>query len=528
MDDQRQRWQRGDCLPVEAYLEKYPNLHAAPADLLDLIYHEVVLREEGGDCPRPEEYLRRFPQLREELRRQFEVHRAFSYGRHEEQPEQCDPSAGALAADPRRFPWDKAIVARLDGRVGRIWLWCRRNPGIATLLAALPFVVAGSAIAFTAKGIEVWCGRPEKDMTRLAENERPDQLEIADYQTQFRHAYRAWLKRDIAKVHEFLDACNPKLRAIEWYILKRDPRGVTILPDSTGAAIAGTFGSNGSWLISVQRLFVPNQPAGMVRITDVARGACLRELPGLFEQVALSLDNRRLAAAGNAGTCVWGLESGRELATLPDLTGPIALDPEGKRVIGVIREDQASSLVIADTATGTIRSRLQGPAATIRALAVQPNASRAAVGYDSSEVLLWDLIHGTQIGRFQLPAKESVAALALRPDGGQIVTVGALEHTAWVWDAAGGKEQFKLTNHGEEILSVAYSPDGRRVLTGSRDGRVKLWDAGTGLELMTLHDCHQPIVWVAFSGDGTRLAAACWGGLPSSDILLWDARPLEH
>jgi WD40 repeat protein len=153
--------------------------------------------------------------------------------------------------------------------------------------------------------------------------------------------------------------------------------------------------------------------------------------------------------------------------------------------------------------------------------------SQAAVGYDSGEILLWDLIHGQQIGKFRLPAEDRVAAIALRPDGRQVLTVGTLQRTARVWDAATGKEQFMLTSRGEEIQSVTYSPDGRRVLTGSRDGKVKLWNAVTGQELMMLHDCRQSVYWVAFSGDGTRLVAGCWGGLPSSDILVWDARPLE-
>jgi WD40 repeat protein len=82
MDDQQQRWQRGERVLVESYLARYPALAAAPGDLLDLIYHEVVLREESGDSPRLEEYQRRFPALQEKLSRQFEVHLALASGRH--------------------------------------------------------------------------------------------------------------------------------------------------------------------------------------------------------------------------------------------------------------------------------------------------------------------------------------------------------------------------------------------------------------------------------------------------------------
>src|SRR5436190_181388 len=74
--DQRERWQRGERVPVEAYLEREGALRADPEGVLDLIYNEVVLREEAGDMPQLGEYLARFPQFPSELRIQFEVHRA--------------------------------------------------------------------------------------------------------------------------------------------------------------------------------------------------------------------------------------------------------------------------------------------------------------------------------------------------------------------------------------------------------------------------------------------------------------------
>jgi eukaryotic-like serine/threonine-protein kinase len=72
--DQRERWQRGDRPSVESYLAERPALQSDPDGLLDLIYQEMLLREESGDTPRLPEYLERFPQFAAELRRLFEVH----------------------------------------------------------------------------------------------------------------------------------------------------------------------------------------------------------------------------------------------------------------------------------------------------------------------------------------------------------------------------------------------------------------------------------------------------------------------
>jgi tetratricopeptide (TPR) repeat protein len=72
--DQRQRWQRGERILVETYLEQRPELRADPDSLLDLIYSEIVLREEAGASPRFPEYRQRFPHLERQIRLLFEVH----------------------------------------------------------------------------------------------------------------------------------------------------------------------------------------------------------------------------------------------------------------------------------------------------------------------------------------------------------------------------------------------------------------------------------------------------------------------
>jgi serine/threonine-protein kinase len=72
--DQRQRWQAGERVPAEAYLERYPAVRADPEAALDLVYHEFLLREERGEYPTLEEFARRFPDQADRLRVQVELH----------------------------------------------------------------------------------------------------------------------------------------------------------------------------------------------------------------------------------------------------------------------------------------------------------------------------------------------------------------------------------------------------------------------------------------------------------------------
>jgi serine/threonine protein kinase/WD40 repeat protein len=74
LDDQSQRWQEGDAVRVEAYLEQHPELRDDADGLLDLIFNEILLREEQGEVPDPAEYVARFPWLADQLRLHFAVH----------------------------------------------------------------------------------------------------------------------------------------------------------------------------------------------------------------------------------------------------------------------------------------------------------------------------------------------------------------------------------------------------------------------------------------------------------------------
>ncbi len=126
---------------------------------------------------------------------------------------------------------------------------------------------------------------------------------------------------------------------------------------------------------------------------------------------------------------------------------------------------------------------------------------------------------------------KEVSSVAYSPDGLRMVT-GSYDSTAKVWDAATGQELFALTGHKGFVMSVAFSPDGQRIVTGGGPwgvgklpGEAKVWDAQTGQLLLELKG-HNYSVWsVAFSPDGQRIVtgATDWaGGL--GDVMVWDAR----
>ena len=112
----------------------------------------------------------------------------------------------------------------------------------------------------------------------------------------------------------------------------------------------------------------------------------------------------------------------------------------------------------------------------------------------------------------------SVRSVAYSPDGKRIVS-GSYDKTVKVWDAATGQDLLSLKGHTGGVSSVAYSPDGKRIVSGSYDKTVKVWDAATGQELLSLKGHMHSVASVAYSPDGKRIVS----GSQDKTVKVWDA-----
>ncbi len=111
-----------------------------------------------------------------------------------------------------------------------------------------------------------------------------------------------------------------------------------------------------------------------------------------------------------------------------------------------------------------------------------------------------------------------ILAVAYSSDGRQIVTASA-DHTAKVWNAANGAHLLTLRAHTAPVRSVAFFPDGQRLVTGSWDRTARVWDATTGKGLQILKGHRKQIFSVAVSTNGQRIAT----GSLDHTVRIWDA-----
>jgi WD40 repeat protein len=81
---------------------------------------------------------------------------------------------------------------------------------------------------------------------------------------------------------------------------------------------------------------------------------------------------------------------------------------------------------------------------------------------------------------------------------------------------------YNLVGHTLHVVCIAFSPDGRRIATGSNDRTVKLWDTATGREVFTLRGHNAGPIALAFSPDGYRIVSGAY----DQTVRVWDATPL--
>jgi hypothetical protein len=187
---------------------------------------------------------------------------------------------------------------------------------------------------------------------------------------------------------------------------------------------------------------------------------------------------------------------------------------------------------------GTVERHLDGHSEEISSFVFSADGSQVLAESDAGTVYLWDVATGRELHRF---TQDGTRPLAISPDGQlalasgkvdanldiimrlppfpQTKALSGIEHNAIkIWNLNTGAEVGRLTGHTDLVASVAFSPDGRQVLSGSFDKTMRLWDLATQQEIRSFQGRSGWVTCVAFCADGRRALA----GYHDWSIRLWD------
>ena len=136
-------------------------------------------------------------------------------------------------------------------------------------------------------------------------------------------------------------------------------------------------------------------------------------------------------------------------------------------------------------------------------VAWSPDGSRLALGSTEGMVGIWDAASGREL--YVLEGLASWTNMAWAPDGARLATANG--ETVRIWETASGRELHVLEGHTGLVPTVAWSPDGLQLASGSDEETIRIWDVINGRESQVLDVQEYFMDSITWSPDGTRLAA---------------------
>ncbi|KAF2457078.1 WD40-repeat-containing domain protein [Lineolata rhizophorae] len=251
--------------------------------------------------------------------------------------------------------------------------------------------------------------------------------------------------------------------------------------------------------------------------------------------VRFSHDGRFIATGCNRAAQIFDVESGAPVAHLQDPSLPedgdlyirsVCFSPDG-RYLATGAEDKI--IRVWDISMGSIKTSFTGHEQDIYSLDFARNGRLIASGSGDRTVRLWDVDTSQQI--MQLSIEDGVTTVAISPDN-RLVAAGSLDKSVRVWDTASGFLAERLEGeqgHRDSVYSVAFAPNGRDLVSGSLDKTIKMWEMGgatrvgapKGGKCVRTFEGHKDFVLsVALTPDGEWVLS----GSKDRGVQFWDPR----
>ena len=451
-------------------------------------------------------------------------------------------TAHALAEDIERHLNNEPVLAGRPGTLYRFQKLVRRNKGVFAAVAVVAAVLVLGALVSTWQAIRAT--RAEREQNRLREDavaaqevavaaqekeaalRRQAQAEA--YASDTSLAQQALAVNDLGRARRLLEDHLPApgevdLRGWEWRYLWQECRSDALaeLCRYSNSAYSVAYSPDGKVLA------VGGLVQEFVEIWDVPsrrRIAILQPKEGRLVAFSPRGDLLATDTAGNQirlwRTGTW--DSVGQL-TVAGRVRFLKFSPDGTRLAGLSWPDEVTVWEVDQwSVVRQIRGvRLMGTY-HIGALDFSPDSKALVIGDADHHLRVVDLATGGAVFDVAEAHPEPITSMAWSPTGrviasGSGYTGGAIR----LWDAATGNHLGKLEGHTSWICKLIFSADGLRLYSASGDQTIRIWDVGQRRCLATLRGSNHEVYGLALSPDGTTLASGCKDGV----VAFWDARP---
>jgi WD40 repeat protein/predicted Ser/Thr protein kinase len=438
-------------------------------------------------------------------------------------------SAGELGQDLRRYLAHEPIQARPASALYQLVKFTLRHralvAGTAATVAALVLGLVGTVLFAIGEARQ----RAQADRNAGLADAKAQEAQLQSYRARMAAAVAALSGHDVADAARQLDAAPEELRGWEWRHLQsrlddssdvlrfRSADPIFLLSGPEGLRL-GTFTATGLRFRDERGKEFPERP-----FPRLASWVYVRAGP-VTEWLLADFDNPRLVRLRD--------ETGRVLCTIKPRkgeVGPFAVSPDRTRVaIGLNIANGPARIGLYDTSSGEERADwaadLEGQ---IYALAFSPDGKRLASGGDDRVVHVWDAATGKPVSECRGHTSK-ILSIAFRQDGSRLLTA-AHDGTVRQWAAQTGREvEPPYDRHTAEVFTAVYSPDGQQVASAGADRTVRLWRAVGRQDQAVLRGHTGAVAALAFSQDGRRLVSASYD-LPNSrgdgTVRFWEAAP---
>lgn len=261
---------------------------------------------------------------------------------------------------------------------------------------------------------------------------------------------------------------------------------------------------------------------GTARVWDAATGApqLILKAEGPIRRARFSDDGKLIVTASEDNTArVWDAATGVERARLTrtNKVNDAQFSPRAQAVLVAVSDNRAY-LWAWSTTDLTSLGTLAGAQGALYGAAISPDFQfDATIGADRA-VRVYRTDDPQRVPRTLTGHTAEGYSVTFSPDGKYLLTASR-DQTARIWEVASGREVARLVGHADQVTDAAYSPDGRLIVTAGRDRVAILWDAGVGRSEDELQGHTDAVTQAHFSPDGKKVVTAS----ADNTARIWDA-----